>query len=245
MVFLNGLGFLGVDVVKDYVDEMYGWVPSEYRSRVVIPRSPLILEALSVARDKDSSQIAFRKALVRIGRFLAYEVSKELPVEEYWVETPLGRARGFRVAGDIVIVEVLRAAIPFVEGMLKVLKDAGVGIVSASRGPAPEFRIEVNYAKIPSIDDRIVIIADPMLATGNTLLEVTERVLREGRPSRMIFATVVACPPGIRKVLGRYGEARLYTAAVDPELNQKGYIVPGLGDAGDRCFGPDHPHPIR
>ncbi len=231
--------------VGRYIGEMYGWVPSGYRSRVVIPFSPLILEALSMARDKRSSQIAFRKALVRIGRFMAYEISKDLPVEEYWVETPLGRARGFRVAGDIVIVEVLRAAIPFVEGMLKVFKDASVGIVSASRGPAPEFRIEVNYAKIPSINGRIVIVADPMLATGNTLIEVTERVMGEGRPSRLIFATVVSCPPGISKILGRYPEARLYTAAVDPELNQKGYIVPGLGDAGDRCFGPDRPHPIK
>lgn len=229
-----------------YLDEMCSLVSEELRERVVIPFSPLILDALTVARDRNSDQVVFRKALNRIGRFMAYEISRELGVEVGEVETPLAKARGFRLAERLLIVEVLRAAIPFVEGMLSIFEDADVGIVSAHRGPPPDFKIDVSYSKVPPTEGRTVIVADPMLATGNTLIEVTRRgVMRKGWPRRLIFATVVSCPQGIEKVLNSFPASKLYTAAIDPLLNEKGYIVPGLGDAGDRCFGSEEAHPIQ
>lgn len=208
---------------------------------------PIILEALSTAREKRSNQIEFRKSVFRIGRLMAYEFIKTMQVEKYELETPLGKSVGYRVPGrdKIVIVLVLRAAIPLVEGLYKMFPQARTGIVSAWRGPPPDFAVEINYVKIPQIDpEDTVLIADPMLATGNTLVAVAERVLRRGTPKRLVFMTVLSCREGIQKVVKAFPDAEIYTCAIDPRLNRKGYIVPGLGDAGDRCFGSSEKHEI-
>ncbi len=200
----------------------------------------MVLEQLSLARDRKTNQVAFRKAIFRLGRLLAHEFLMTLETQEYDLETPLGPARGYRVKGNdkIVIVMVLRASIPFVEGMYKELPMARTGIISAWRGRAPDFKIEVSYAKIPKIQhDDIVIIADPMLATGHTLVQVAKKVMRQGKPKRLVFFSVLATGAGIRHASASYPGAEFYTCAIDPELDSLGYIVPGLGDAGDRAFG--------
>lgn len=213
------------------------------KPRVTVLDHPMVMEQLALARDRKTSQVAFRKAIYRLGRYMAYEFLRTMETQESRVATPLGTSQGRRVKGNdkIVIILVLRAAIPFVEGMYKNFPMARAGVISAWRGPAPKFPIEVNYAKIPQIKrDDVVIVADPMLATGHTLVEVARRVVKKGRPRRLAFFSVIATTQGIEHVSRRFPRAEFYTCAVDPELNEEGYIVPGLGDAGDRSFGAPH-----
>ena len=201
---------------------------------------PMVKEQLTLARDKRTNQVAFRKAIYRLGRYMAYEFLRTMESQEESVETPLGRSRGGRVKGNdkIVIILVLRAAIPFVEGMYKNFPMARTGVISAWRGGPPGFPIEVSYAKIPQIRrDDVVGKADPMLATGHTLLEVARRVAKQGKPRRLAFFSVISTAQGIRHVAKGFPWAEFYTCAIDPRLDENGYIVPGLGDAGDRAFG--------
>jgi uracil phosphoribosyltransferase len=200
----------------------------------------MVLEQLTLARDRRTNQVAFRKAIYRLGRFLAYEFLRTMETEKLRIETPLEETAGYKVKGNdkIVIIMVLRASIPFVEGMYKNLPLARTGVISAWRGKPPDFPIEINYAKIPTIhSDDVVIIADPMLATGHTLLEVAKKVMAKGKPKRLVFFSVLSTMQGINYVHERFPKAEFYTCGVDPELNDHGYIVPGLGDAGDRAFG--------
>ncbi len=210
------------------------------RPKITVVKHPMALEQLTLARDKRSDQVIFRKAIFRLGRILAYEFLRTLDTKEVQVETPLKRSPGKKIKGTdkIVIIMVLRASIPFVEGMYKMIPMARTGVISAWRGKPPSFKIEVSYAKIPTIhDDDIVIIADPMLATGHTLLEVANRVMEKGKPKRLVFFSIISARQGINYVGRAYPWAEFYTCAIDPELNKHGYIVPGLGDAGDRAFG--------
>jgi len=213
------------------------------KPRVTVMDHPMVMEQLSLVRDKRTSQIAFRKAIYRLGRFMAYEFLRTMEIQEFTVDTPLGPAKGGQIKGRdrIVIILVLRAAIPFVEGMYKNFPMARTGVVSAWRGKPPDFPIEVSYAKIPEVGKSdVVVIADPMLATGHTLKEVAKRVMKQGRPKRLVFFSVIATKQGIDYVAKEFPRAEFYTCAIDPALNDHGYIVPGLGDAGDRSFGAPH-----
>jgi len=210
------------------------------KPKVTVVNHPMVQEQLTLVRDKRSNQVAFRKAIYRLGRFMAYEFLRTMDAQEVTVETPLGPAPGHRVKGNdkIVIILVLRAAIPFVEGMYKNFPMARTGIISAWRGKPPDFPIDVRYAKLPEIhSDGVVIIADPMLATGHTLREVAKIVLGGKKPKRVAFFSVISTRQGIDYVSKEIPNAEFYTCAIDPKLNDHGYIVPGLGDAGDRAFG--------
>ena len=213
------------------------------RPKVTVMDHPMVMEQLALVRDRRTNQVAFRKAIYRLGRFMAYEFLRTMDTQEIKVETPLGPSKGKRIRGrdKIVIILVLRAAIPFVEGMYKNFPLARTGVISAWRGKAPDFPIEVTYAKIPEIGrDNVVVISDPMLATGHTLLEVARRVVKQGRPKRLVFFSVISTREGIDYVAKEFPMAEFYTCAIDPALNEHGYIVPGLGDAGDRSFGAPH-----
>jgi uracil phosphoribosyltransferase len=213
------------------------------KPKVTVVDHPMVVEQLTLARDKRTNQVAFRKAIFRLGRIMAYEFLRTMETEATEVATPLGKAQGGRVKGNdkIVIILVLRASIPFVEGMYKNFPMARTGVISAWRGKPPKFPIEVNYAKIPKIGrDDVVIIADPMLATGHTLVEVARRVVKQGRPKRLVFFSAISTKQGIEYVSKAFPRAEFYTCAVDPILDEHGYIVPGLGDAGDRSFGTPH-----
>jgi uracil phosphoribosyltransferase len=210
------------------------------RPRITVVEHPMVMEQLALARDRGTNQVAFRKTIYRLGRYMAYEFLRTMETREEEVLTPLGRSPARRVKGNdkIVIILVLRAAIPFVEGMYKNFPMARTGVISAWRGEAPKFPIEVSYAKIPEIRrDDVVIIADPMLATGHTLREVATRVVKRGKPKRLAFFSVISTRQGIDYVAEEFPEAEFYTCAIDPGLDGRGYIVPGLGDAGDRSFG--------
>ncbi len=216
-------------------------------SRVKILEHPLAQSILTELRDKNTGQVEFRKGLVRLGRLMAFRIVEDFETETIYVETPLNvKARGVRIPdlNNIIIVQILRAAMPFVEGMLKIFPAAKMGVISArrieERGMKPDktFDIEVKYIKLPKISsENIVIIADPMFATGSTALKALEIVKERGNPKKIIVATVISTPLAIKRVLDADEKLLVYTVAIDTELNEKGYIVPGLGDAGDRAFG--------
>ena len=202
---------------------------------------------LTTLRDVDTEQVAFRKGLVKLGRICGYEMADGLfDRETVRVQTPLAETTGVRVAGvdDVVIVNVLRAATPFVEGLLKAFPAAKQGVISASRdesaGMADDgsFPIGVDYVKLPAIaPDDTVVVADPMLATGSTMCAVLDRVTDvQSEPRRLVALSAVAAPEGIARVADRFPDAVALTVAVDDGLDDDGYIVPGLGDAGDRAF---------
>ncbi len=202
--------------------------------------SPFIMEILSELRNERTGPIAFRKGLVKLGRYMAYELTKTMATEKVIVKTPLEETEGILVKDrrNIVIITVLRAAIPLMEGLIKVLEHARVGVISASRGKAPKFEIEMKYVKVPQVrPEDTVIIADPMIATGSTLMKVLSEVKRYGKAKRYVVVGVLAAPDGIRRIKETHPDVEVFVAAVDRELNEKGYILPGLGDAGDRAFG--------
>lgn len=206
--------------------------------------NPVLQEILGKLRSRDTPRREFRELLFKAGVFEAYEIAEELPTEECSVETPLGRrAPCVRVTGKLAIVAVLRAALPMAMGMLEVFPDAALGFVAAKRleadAPPRDWRLEVSvpYVSAPPDAENLVIV-DPMLATGSTLASVIERLKGGGYSyGRLYVATVISTEQGIRRVLSVEPEARIYTLSVDPELNDKAFIVPGLGDAGDRAFG--------
>jgi len=217
----------------------------EYGGRVKIIIHPLVQEILTVLRNKDTPPEVFRTKLSEIGTYLGYEVLRTFDVEEVLIETPLSKAKGVKIKDldRVVIVNVLRAAIPLVEGLLKVFPKARIGIVSARRvekgiaAPDYVFDIEMNYIKLPNdLNDTVTIVADPMFATGCTMLRVLEEVYKRGKPRRCILITVISTRLAIERVLSKY-PVEVFTAAIDEKLDERGYIVPGLGDAGDRALG--------
>jgi len=222
-------------------------MPLEQRGDASLVTHALARDELSRLRDRETEQVEFRKGLVRLGRLCGYEIiDGRMETEYVEIETPLTTTMGERVRGldDVVIVNVLRAATPFVEGLLKAFPRARQGVISASRDESAgmdddgEFPISVDYVKLPDIaDDDTVIVADPMLATGSTMSTVLDHISEAGAdPENLVVLSAVAAPPGIVRVAQSFPEADLLTVAIDDELDEDGFIVPGLGDAGDRAF---------
>jgi uracil phosphoribosyltransferase len=205
-------------------------------------------DTLTRLRDVETEQIAFRKGLVKLGRICGYEIVDGLMETEYAaVETPLADMEGERVSGldDVVIVNVLRAATPFVEGLLKAFPSARQGVISAGRDESAgmdedgTFPIDVDYVKLPTIESGdTVIVADPMLATGSTATTVLDRAVQDAPvDAEIILLSAVSAPEGVLRVEREFPDVTVLTVAIDDHLDDDGYIVPGLGDAGDRAFG--------
>ena len=207
--------------------------------KVNVLDTALIQHELRVLRDVSTGGIAFRKGLQHLGRYFAYEIAKSFPRVERDVSTPLDIAKGVFIEGlgRIVIVNVLRAAIPFVEGLLGVFFEARVGIISAFRSEAPPFCVKIDYVRVPNIEpEDTLIVADPMVATGSTMSGVLKELERFGAPKRTILACILTTPMAISRLEREFPGLLVYASAIDNELNGRGYIVPGLGDAGDRAF---------
>ncbi|PSP99945.1 uracil phosphoribosyltransferase [Halobacteriales archaeon QS_4_70_19] len=219
----------------------------EDRDDAYVITHALAKHTLSDLRSADTEQVAFRNGLVKLGRICGYEIIDGMMDTEYVsITTPLADTTGERVKGleDVVIVNVLRAATPFVEGLLKAFPQARQGIVSAGRDEVAgmdeqgNFPISVDYVKLPELtSEDTVIVADPMLATGSTMATVLQEVTDQASPEQLLSLSAVAAPDGLVHVAGTVPEADLLTVAVDERLDEDGYIVPGLGDAGDRAFG--------
>jgi uracil phosphoribosyltransferase len=224
-------------------------MPIEDRDDAYLITHALAKDTLSRLRDVETEQVAFRKGLVKLGRICGYEIIDGAMETEYVsVQTPLTETTGERVQGlgNIVIINVLRAATPFVEGLLKAFPRAKQGIISAGRdeeaGMADDgsFPITIDYVKLPEIStEDTVIVADPMLATGSTMAAVLEHVLdaTDATPADLFVLSAVSAPDGLLRIGEEFPEADLLTVAIDDYLDDDGYIIPGLGDAGDRAFG--------
>jgi uracil phosphoribosyltransferase len=218
----------------------------EDRGEAKLVTHALAQDTLTQLRSVETEQVAFRKGLVKLGRICGYEIIDGILETHYeTVQTPLTETTGERVVGmdDIVIVNVLRAATPFVEGLLKAFPRARQGVISASRDEAGgmddggAFDITVDYVKLPEITpEDTVIVADPMLATGSTMSTVLEYVQEMGDPERLLVLSAVSAPEGLVRLDEQFPDIDLLTVAIDDHLDDDGYIVPGLGDAGDRAF---------
>ncbi|MEZ0346726.1 MAG: uracil phosphoribosyltransferase [Infirmifilum sp.] len=204
--------------------------------------NPAARVLLSKLRDKNTPTPEFRRLLQKAGFITAVEISTEVPLEERVVKTPLeAEAKAFEFT-KLAIIAVLRAALPMVWGLLEIYENAAVGFISAKRREVKEgsslnldLDVDVNYASLPE-DFQIAVIVDPMLATGSTMKRVVSRVLETARPQHLIVATLISTQVGIKRLFEVAPHASLYTFAIDPELNSKAFIIPGLGDAGDRAF---------
>ena len=220
----------------------------EDRGDAFVVTHALAKHTLSDLRSVATEQVEFRKGLVKLGRICGYEIIDGVMETEFVeLETPLTTTMGEAVTGldDVVIVNVLRAATPFVEGLLKAFPAARQGVISAGRDEEAgmdetgTFPISIDYVRLPEITpEDTVIVADPMLATGSTLEAVLELVLADApEPENLFVLSAVSAPEGLLRIQDAYPEAELLTVSIDDHVDENGFIVPGLGDAGDRAFG--------
>lgn len=198
----------------------------------------LINHKLSIMRDKNTNTIVFKENLDEIAMLMAYEVTKDLPLVEYSIETPICKTVGKKLAKQIILVPILRAGIGLVDGFRRIIPSAKVGHIGLQRDEETLQPIEY-YAKFPKgIEDAIVIVVDPMLATGGSA-SATITSLKKRGAKNIHLVCLLAAPEGVAIIEKEHPDVNLTLAALDDKLNSKGYIVPGLGDAGDRLFGTD------
>ncbi|MCX7324287.1 MAG: uracil phosphoribosyltransferase [Hyphomicrobiales bacterium] len=204
---------------------------------VTVVDHPLVQHKLTLMRDKERSTKSFRQLLNEIGMLLCYEVTRDLPITMTEIETPLQKMQAPIIAGKkLVFAPILRAGVGFLDGMLEMVPAARVAHIGLYRDPETLQAVEY-YFKAPSdIADRMVIVMDPMLATANSAIAAVDR-LKERGAKDLRFVCLLAAPEGIAKMRDAHPEVRIWTASIDSHLNDHGYIVPGLGDAGDRMFG--------
>ena len=198
---------------------------------------PLIQHKLTIMRRTGTSSKDFRELLNEISMLMGYEVTRDLPLEDVEIETPVARATMKRIAGKkLAIVPILRAGLGMVDGMLSLVPVARVGHIGLYRDPETHMPVEY-YCKLPQdITRRLVIVVDPMLATGGSASDAI-KMLKDKGCKNIRFMCLVAAPEGVAKVQADHPDIEIYTAALDERLNDHKYIVPGLGDAGDRLFG--------
>ena len=198
---------------------------------------PLIQHKLSLMREKQQSTAAFRSLLREISWLLCFEVTRDLPLEMKAIETPVEAMKAPVLSGKkLAFISILRAGNGLLDGMLDVIPSARVGHVGLYRDPATLQAVEYYY-KVPNkIGERLVIVVDPMLATANSAIAAVQR-LKDGGAKNMRFVCLISAPEGVKAFNEAHPDITIVTAAVDSHLNEHGYIVPGLGDAGDRIFG--------
>ena len=197
---------------------------------------PLVKRDITLLRDKTTDAENFRAAVRRISNILAVAVSKDVKLSRLDIETPLEKTKGYRLEQEIVLVLVLRAGLSMVSGFLDVIPDSKVGHIGLQRDEKTLKPVEYYY-KIPRLNNNSkVILLDPMLATGGSANEALKYLKKKGAKN-LVFVCLVAAPEGIKKIIKNHPEIQIYSAVLDRELNEKGYILPGLGDAGDRTFG--------
>ncbi|MDR1965881.1 MAG: uracil phosphoribosyltransferase [Synergistaceae bacterium] len=207
------------------------------RGRIVVLEHPLIQHKLSIVRDKNTSVKDFRDLVQEISGLMVYEIFRNLPLEEIDVQTPVCSTKGFSLAGKkLAVVPVLRAGLGMVEGILRLIPNAKVGHIGLYRDPDTLLPVDY-YCKLPNdIGERDVFVVDPMLATGGSAAAAISHIKRLGG-LRISLVSLIAAPEGVEKVASEHPEVDIFAAALDSRLNEHGYIVPGLGDAGDRLFG--------
>ena len=208
------------------------------QNQVILIEHPLIQHKLTLIRKVETDTAKFRVLLKEISLLLAYEVTRDLPLKYEEIQTPLSLMKAPMLAADkkLVIVSIQRAGQGILEGMLELMPSARVGHIGLYRDPKTLIAVEY-YFKVPyDVDQRDVLVVDPMLATGNTAVAAVER-LKSTNPLSIKFVCLLAAPEGIEHFTDVHPDVPIYTAAIDEYLDENGYIIPGLGDAGDRLFG--------
>ncbi|MGL6209686.1 MAG: uracil phosphoribosyltransferase [Paracoccaceae bacterium] len=204
---------------------------------LTIVSHPLVLHKLSIMRNKDTSTAGFRRLLREISLLLAYEVTRDLPLTEIEIETPIQKMMAPAIDGKkLALISILRAGNGLLDGILELIPAARVGFVGLYRDPETLQPVQY-YCKLPDqLDDRVTIVVDPMLATGNSSVAAVD-LLKKAGARNIRFLCLLAAPEGIARMKAAHPDVAIVTASVDSHLNDHGYIVPGLGDAGDRMFG--------
>ena len=198
---------------------------------------PLIQHKLTLMRQKDRSTNSFRRLLGEISMLMAYEITRDMPTQLIDIETPLEAMKAPVIDGKkTVFVSIMRAGAGLLDGMLQVVPGARIGHVGLYRDPKTLVAVEYYFKMPHDMHERDAIVLDPMLATGNSAVAAVDR-LKETKPRSIRFVCLLAAPEGLKHFCGAHPDVPVYTAAIDRELNDHGYILPGLGDAGDRLFG--------
>lgn len=206
-------------------------------ARVTVVDHPLVQHKLTMMRDAERSTKGFRELLNEIGMLLAYEVTRDLPLEPVTIQTPIRSMEGRRIAGKkLVLAPILRAGVGFLDGMLSLMPSARVAHVGLYRDPETLQAVEYYFKSPSDLADRTVLVLDPMLATANSAVAAVERLKSRGAKD-LRFVCLLAAPEGIARFQQAHPDVPVWTAAIDSHLNDHGYIVPGLGDAGDRMYG--------
>jgi uracil phosphoribosyltransferase len=197
----------------------------------------LVQHKLTLMRKKETSTNSFRRLLSEMSALLAYEVSRDMPMHDVEIETPLEKTQSKMIDGKkVVFMPIMRAGSGLLEGMLSVIPGARIAHIGLYRDPKTLVAVEYYFKYPHGMEERDVIVVDPMLATGNTAIAAIDR-LKELNPKSIKFVCIVTCPEGIAAFQDAHPDVPLYTVAIDRELDEHGYIRPGLGDAGDRVFG--------
>jgi len=204
---------------------------------VTIVRHPLVQHKLTLIRDKDISAKSFRELLKEIGMLLCYEVTRDLPLTDVEIETPFARMKSPRIAGKkLVFAPVLRAGVTFAEGMLDLVPAARVAHIGLYRDPETFVAIEYFFKAPTDLHERLVIVVSPVLATANSAVAAVDRVKeRGGKDIRLVC--LLGAPQGVERMRGAHPDVPIWMAAIDEGLNEQAFILPGLGDAGDRAYG--------
>lgn len=198
---------------------------------------PLVQHKLTLLRKKETSTTSFRRLLTEIGSLMAYEVVRDVPMHDVIIQTPLETMNSKLIDGKkLVFVPILRAGMGLLDGFLTVVPGARVGHIGLYRDPRTLVAVEYYFKMPGGMSERDAVVLDPMLATGHSAVAAVDR-LKETRPRSIRFVCLVSCPEGIRTLQQAHPDVPIYTAAIDRELDDHGYILPGLGDAGDRIFG--------
>jgi uracil phosphoribosyltransferase len=204
---------------------------------VTIVGHPLVQHKLTLIRDKDISTKSFRQLLKEIGMLLCYEVTRDLPLSEVEIETPLAKMKSPRIAGKkLVFAPVLRAGVTFADGMLDLVPAARVAHIGLYRNPETFVAVEYFFKAPSDLHERLVIVVSPVIATGNSAVAAIDRVKEHGGKD-VRFVCLLGAPEGFERVRGAHPDVPIWTAAVDEGLDEHAYILPGLGDAGDRAYG--------
>ena len=212
-------------------------MPAYDESRLHVVDHPLVQHTLSILRAKNTSTKDFRELVTELAIFEGYEALRDLPLEDVEIETPLEKMVAHKIAGKkIAIIPILRAGLGMVDGILSLVPSARVGHVGMYRDEETHEPVQYYCKFPPAVEDRTCLIVDPMLATGGSLTAAIQ-FLREAGVKDIRALTLVSCPEGVKAVLDFDPDVRLYTCVVDRQLNENAYILPGLGDAGDRIYG--------
>lgn len=204
--------------------------------KLFVMNHPLIQHKLTIMRDKNTTVKDFRDCAYEIGLLLGYEATKEMELEECEVETPITKTTGKKMTRQIALVPILRAGLGMVDALMNIIPAAKIGHIGLYRNEETLEPVEY-YCKLPTdVAERQVLVLDPMLATGGSAIDAITMIKKRG-VTRIKFVCIIAAPVGIEALLKAHPDVDIYCGAVDEKLNENGYIVPGLGDAGDRLFG--------